>query len=450
MADVRPFRGLRFGPQAGADLAALLAPPFDVISPQEQDLLHLQSPYNVVRLELGKTSPEDTVENSRYSRARALLAAWVRKGILIREDKPALYLCLHTFRQGGAARARWELLAQVRLAEWEERVVLPHEFTLPGPKVDRLDLLRATQTNISHIYAVYRDPDGALATVLEEQAGVSPVPLMEVAHWRDASFAVWAIDDADVIAHIRAHLASARLYIVDGHHRYETALAYRREQRAVRPDSTGEEGFNNVFMSLTSLADPGLAVLPIHRMVRGLSQAQFDGLRAGLAREWELERLSLPLSGGEIDTRPLLEQLAKAGAAAPIFALYGLEPGAMLLLRPRSVQQLQARLPRDWPDALRTLDLSLLHDVILHGYLAIAREAAHVEAALGFTHDAGEALTQVRTGAYQLAILVNPTRVDQLVEVAEAGDKMPQKSTFFYPKLPAGLVMRPLEETSSW
>ena len=443
MANVRPFRGLRYGPSAGPDVAALLAPPYDVIGSQEQNALYQQSPHNVIRVELGQTSPSDSPPDNRYTRALNSLKTWVRERALLDEDAPAFYLIRHSYEHEGHRAARWELLCQVRLAEWAEGVVLPHEFTLPGPKVDRLSLLQATHTNTSQIFSLYRDPAASLDSVIEEVARRAPD--LSVPAWRNAAFTLWAVKDEETIQRIQDFFTTTTLYIADGHHRYETALAYRRERREAEPGFDPDAGFNFVFMSLTSMADPGLLVLPIHRVVQGVTDAQVAALQAGIEAMWTVERV--PVAAGDRESvAAALQRLAQDAAAVPHFALYGLEPGKLLIVQPNNTETLRAELPPEWSPALRELDLTLLHEVMVHGYLGIGREAAQVGAALGFTHHAEEALEWVDSGAYRLAVLVNPTRVDQLIAVAEVGDKMPQKSTFFYPKLPTGLVMCPLED----
>lgn len=443
MADVRPFRGLRY--DASADVATRLAPPYDVIGPQEQEALYAASEHNVIRVELGRTEPNRPDDN-RYTRARDHLAAWTAAGVLRREAAPAFYLVRHAFRHEGIDRARWELLAQVRLAEWAEGVVLPHEFTLPEPKVDRLNLLQATRTNTSHIYCLYRDPQGTAAALLDRAAAGKPA--LEIPNWRGAALTLWTVTDPAVIAEVQRFFASARLYIADGHHRYETALGYRRDRAAAEPAAPEDAGFNFVFMSLTSMADPGLLVLPIHRMLRGLSTAQVEALRTRLYQEWDVEPLPVGRLASPADVRRVEERLAAGGDRAPRFAFHGLVPGSTLVAQPKDLQAMRGRLV-GLPASLQALDLALLHETVIHGYLGTGRAAGEVEAALSFTHHAPEALEAVAGGAAQVAILVNPTRVDQLIAVAEAGDKMPQKSTFFYPKLPTGLVMRPLDGDTS-
>ena len=443
MVDVRPFRGLRYGPKAGADLSVLLAPPYDVISPQEQHDLHQADPHNIIRLELGKAGPDDSDADNRYTRGRTTLEAWTKDGVLVREDRPSFYVCRHDFTHLGAKRSRWELLVQVRLAEWSEGVVLPHERTLPEPKIDRMNLLRALKTNTAPLWAIYQDPKDEMPALFQQIAAEPPV--LQVPGWRDASFTLWTVSDPVSIARIQGFLAPTRmrLYIADGHHRYETALAYRNERRAAHPGFTGQEGFNYVLMTLMSLSDPGLLILPIHRLVKGVSAERMDILKREIATDWQVL--------GRLSPGPFLEQqlskvLTPSEGNTPRFGIYGIEPEQLVIITPKSPAALRGVLPAATPEAVRSLDVTLLHEAFIHGALGIGRDPREVEAALAFTHHAPEAIEYVDAGRYQLALLMNPTRVEQIVAVAEAGDKMPQKSTFFYPKLPVGLVLSPLED----
>ncbi len=428
MATIKPFNGLRYAPEAG-DLGTLIAPPYDIISPEQQADLGRRNAHNVIRLELPEAKASDTEAENRYTRAAGLLREWVAGGVLRPEQRPAVYLAQHRFQYAGRSFTRQEVFVRLRLEPWDKRVVLPHEHTLPEPKADRMNLLRATRTNISPVYCLYRDDSGQIQKVLDGQE--SSAPAASVPQWGTEGFTLWPITDREAIAGLQKALEGQRVYIADGHHRYETALAYRNERDGASPQASP----NYVMAALTRLDDPGLLVLPIHRLVRGVSDAQLSALREGLEREWTIERLP---SGrwSELERERVPSR----------FAMYGLEPGQLLVVRPKDEPGLRARVPAQWPEPLRRLDLSLLHNVILHGYLGIGREPSQVEAALGFTQDAGEAIKAVDSESYRLAILVNPTRVEEMVEVAEAGEKMPQKSTFFYPKLPTGLILNPLDD----
>lgn len=440
MADVRPFQGLRYSQSISQHLDAVLAPPFDVVSPDEQRALLARDAHNVIAVELGEIRPTDSDGDNRYTRAAGLLRDWQAEGAMTREAAPAFYLSRHTFRHEGQEHTRWELYCQVRLEEWEKKVVLPHEFTLPGAKVDRLHLLRATRTNTSPVYSLYRDADGSLMSVLKAQA--QGAPAAEVKGWKDTDFTVWAITDPAVTGQISTLLKDRSLYIADGHHRYETALNYRNERRAAG-GGEGDEGYNFVLMALTAVEDPGLLVLPLHRLVRGQSAETISTLLAKLQQDWNLQHVPLRPGKHDQDLPGVLTALGSDGV--PRFAIYGLEWGSAIVVEPKSVQGLRDRLPAGMAQPLRQLDLSVLHEVVLHTYLGIGREPADVEKALKFNHIASEAAAAVDAGEADLAILVNPTRVQQMVDVADAFEKMPQKSTFYFPKLPTGLVLRPVE-----
>jgi len=333
-----------------------------------------------------------------------------------------MYLCRHEFHYDGRSYTRWELLARLKLEPWENRVVLPHEHTLPEAKTDRLHLLRATRTNVSPVYCLYRD-EGREMEGLLKQSSVAP-PEFEVPAWREEGFALWPLTDPAVIATVQKRLEGERIYIADGHHRYETALNYQRET-----------GAGHIMVALTSLSDPGLLVLPLHRLVRDVPTPQLAALREAIRQEWATSLIP----AAELDR-------LIATPAPHRFIVYGLEPGKLVVMTPRDVAALRARMPGGVAEPLRRLDLSLLHTAVIHGYLGIGRKPEDIEEALGFSHQTDEAARQVDQGAYRLAIFVNPTRAEEMIAVADAGEKMPQKSTFFYPKVVTGLVMNPLED----
>ncbi|MCX6023839.1 MAG: DUF1015 domain-containing protein [Chloroflexi bacterium] len=434
MAELRPFAGVRYDTTVAGPLEALLAPPYDVISPTEQAALYAASPYNIIRIEYGQGSPDDNESENRYTRAVADLRAWLASGSLAQDAAPSFYLIRHSFEVNGRARSRRELLAAVRLEEWDRMVVRPHELTLAGPKVDRLNLMRAVSANTSPIYSLYPDGDGQLSRLLDT-AETSP-PAVEAPEWKGAGFKLWVISDPATVSGIQNALVESPLYIADGHHRYETALAYQREQRAADPAPTPDAPYNSVMMSLTAAEDPGLRILPLHRLVRGLNPETRDGLLARLSEIYDVKMMSLPAP------QDIEDMLAEEGGSSPAFALAGLPPDQLALLTPRDVSALRsAVMPDDWSDGLRGLDVALLHRSILTPLL----DRGPLEADLGllaFSHDTAETLHFVASGEYQIAFLVNPTRPDQVMAVADAQEKMPQKSTFFYPKLPTGLVLR--------
>lgn len=430
MADVRPFRGLRFDPAVG-DPALAIAPPYDVISPAEQRALYERSTHNVVRVEYGEQSAGDTTSDNRYTRAARDLDAWRRTGVLIRDEMPAVYAYRQEFAWNGRRQTRAHYFATVRLEEWDKGIIKPHEHTLSGPKADRLDLLRATRMQISPVYCLYR-PKSA-RTAMPEIDGV-PLYDFDADSQRHRLSAISAAPD---IAAIAAHLADCDVYIADGHHRYETALKYRDECRAAAASWAGDEPENFVLMALTEAADPGLLVLPTHRLLT-VPTLPVDAV-ARIAVHFRVEAMA---SSG-----PLAEQaLAHAGAEGPTaFLAVGIKPGTTHLLTLEDRASIEKLMPADQSDAWKRLDVSVLQYGILNHVFGIDDATLAVGTAVSYTQDPHVAEDAVATGRAKVAFLLNATPVEQVLAVADARGRMPQKSTYFYPKLPTGLVMNPLQ-----
>ncbi len=434
MADLRPFRGLRYR-VGGADAGRVLAPPYDVISPRQQAALYELSPYNVIRLE----HPRETGE-ARYRSAAETLARWRGEGVLAPEERPALYLYEQVFTHGGQSYRRRAVLGRVRLEPFETGVIRPHEYTLAKPKADRLALLRATRANISPIFGLVDDRTGAFARALAE---VAARPVLDAQDFTGQGHRLSVIDDPAAIARLTAAAAGAVVYIADGHHRYETALAYREELRqAAGATWSGEEPANFVLMALTATTDPGLLILPIHRLVR--PRAHPADLVAALGYAFTVEDAG-PLDRGDACVA-LLRAMARRGHGTSVFGVVGLEPGRLHLLTLRDRAAVEARMPAGHGPAWKALDVNVLQYGVLEPLLGIDAAALTAGEHVEFTEDAAEALAAVQTGRVPLAFLVNATRTEQIIAVADAGDRMPQKSTYFYPKLGTGLVINALEE----
>jgi uncharacterized protein (DUF1015 family) len=432
MADIQPVWGIRYAPDLRSHLASLLTPPYDVISPEAQAAYYERHPYNIIRLELGRDEPGDDALNNRYTRAAAALADWRRQGIMYQEAQSALYLYRQRFRIGSADYWRTSLLARVRLEPWEAGVVLPHEYTMPKPKGDRLKLMRACAANTSPIMALYDDADGSMQRFLEPFV---QRPAQD-AFTDDAGeeHTLLPITDADQIAQAQRFFANRQLFIADGHHRYETALTYRDEQREMRKELHAEDAANFVLMSLIAFEDPGLVILPTHRLVQGLPAERILGLEERLSRYFSIERLP--------------------GDAMPDQALATLpieSAGTFVLIIGNETWQARVKEEglRRMNDAGRSaswqqLDVAILQTLVLDEGLGVDAEAVTAGNVLTYIRDARAAEQAVRGGSAQLAALLRPTPVKQLRDVALAGERMPQKSTYFYPKLITGLVLNPL------
>ena len=438
MANIQPFRGLRYNAERVGDISLVISPPYDVISPEEQQFYYQQSLYNVVRIEFGEEYPFDSLENNNYTRAANTLKRWLEEGILFHEPCPAFYIFEHRFAHHGIIKHRWGLTARVRLENQGSGRAYPHETTLEGRIWDRLNLLRSCRVNPSPILGMVRK--GLLPLLSQLTRGD---PDLNVTDRYGVTHNMWVVTDKQSIAEVSAWGADKILYIADGHHRYEAALAYQREQRTACSSYNGNEVFDFVMITLTDAEDPGVITLPTHRLVRLPEPRSLTWLRKKLRLFFDLEELNpagATLPGIIKVGRETLEEGNKKGIA---IGLYGLNKQRLCLLTPRERATLQGLLPSNHSQDWKDLNVTLLHYVILPQIIGIDTPQKE-ENCLGYTHDAQEAINRVDSGEYQLAFLMNPVSIPSVLTVADAGDRMPPKSTYFYPKLPTGLVMYPL------
>jgi uncharacterized protein (DUF1015 family) len=423
MAEIAAFRGILYSHPN----AKVLAPPYDVISPAERAELAALDPHNCVRLILPEGEGDE-----KYARAAQELREWLGTGVMVRDERPALYRYHQTFTAEGRTATRTGFICRIRLHKFAEGVVLPHERTLAGPKADRLKLKRATRAHLSQVFGLYSDPtrasDEPFAGVVESE------PLLDATTTDGVRQQLWRLTDAAMQQKVASLLKDKKIYIADGHHRYETMLALREELRAEsggNPRSAIEYG--TIF--LANMDDPGLLVFPTHRVVHGLPS--FDRA-AVLERAREFFTVEETAVG---DAPSLRARLAENGKKAPSFAMVTGDRIAFLTLR-RDVDLERVPSLRG-PAVLRTLDVTLLHALMIEEILGIDREAQAAQTNLRYVKDTGHALTEARNA--QAVFVMNPTKVHEVKAVADAGEVMPQKSTFFYPKLASGLVINPLD-----
>jgi uncharacterized protein (DUF1015 family) len=426
MADVRPFRGIRYNRARAGDLSLNVCPPFDVISPSVQQELYQRSPYNAVRLEFGRELPSDRVDDNRYIRAAATLSDWLESGVLVRDDYPAMYLFEESFSHRGRALVRRGLLSAVRLEEFGKGVVLPHEFTRPEPKRDRLELMRATRASFSPLMTLFRDtPDGAFRQLFDSLSSAPPLETAEPPGM--PGLRLWRISDPQVLQRISDLLAASHLYLADGHHRYETAISFRDEVRQSR-DTGADAAVNFRMMSLIPIDDPGLLLLGYHRTVGGCSSTELEGLRDIVRSAFDLE----PGPPGENTAEELEDHLRAAPPGGTVLGIAGLEPGATHVAAMRQAPG---------ADELQSTDYSRLHYEVLGSVLDPEREAQVVS----FDHDAGAALRSVWSGDQQLAFIMRAVPLNVFERIVSRGERLPSKSTFFHPKLHTGSVIQSLE-----
>ena len=434
MADVQPFRGLRYSLSPDTDLGQLLCPPYDIISPELQVELHRRNPYNAVRLELGMDLPTDSANDNRYTRAAQLLEEWLSQGTLLTEEEAAFYLLQEDFSHQGHSMTRRSILAAVRLEELSRGVVLPHEETSQGPKRDRMELLTATRANLSPIMAIYRDPSGRVRSLIDR---IVAGPPLARADYDDTRIQLWAIADKTTIQVVTESLKDAPVYLADGHHRYETALQYRDFQRAaVAGSGRLQKSHDFVMMSLIEIQDPGLLVLPYHRAIRGLSPEELERMLARVKETFDIQPLDVMLDSTEAAISRLEELLERVGEDQVAIGLLEADEGRVSLLTLRNSPGASS-LPLQ-RCATQVLGKSVLEPVLETQQGAVEGGALH------FTHDSREVHRLLGSGDYQLGFVLPALSLDLFEEVVLSGERMPLKSTYFSPKLPTGLVVNRL------
>ena len=439
MAEIRPFRGLYYNQRLVKDLSAVICPPYDIITPQMQQELYQRSEYNFVRVEHNRELPQDTAEDNKYSRSAATLEQWLKSGILKVDIVPSIYLHDHYFTYHGKEYKRRGITVRVRLEEWEKGVIRPHEGTLDKPKSDRLSLLWALQANTSPILALYEDPGQRVTSLLT--AGKPDKPLLSLKGAGGENHYVWAITEPGVIEQICGSLASQPLYIADGHHRYESALTYQRERYACSSSAPADETFNFVMMTIVDLADPGLLILPPHRLIRGISKSALSELKSELATFFDMAELSLD----EPDVWDKLDELLAHEDNQVKLAVFGLSDRRIFVLTLRDWTATSRMMPYFHTDIYKKLDVSVVDHIILERILGIS--SGHAETSLAYSYDRKDAVSRVLDQEYQLTFILSPIKADVIKSIADAGDRMPRKSTYFYPKLPSGLILNRLVQS---
>lgn len=426
MAEICPFSGVRYNQEIIKDLESVVCPPYDVISPEEQRAYYEKSEYNAVRLEHGTELLEDTETDNKHTRANAIFNQWLQDRVLMIDQVPSFYLHEHTFTYQNTRKRRLGLMARIRLEPWEKKIIFPHESTVSGIKSDRLDLMRACNANFSPLLGLYEDPGQKVAKLLNSQ--ISRKPLIDFANSGEAH-KLWIANEPEFVQRFSHFLASKPIYIADGHHRYETALAYRDERRQNAISVSGEEAFNFVMMTLVSFSDPGLVMLPVHRLVRDISSAVVAQFKRHLGIYFEAA--TAPMGDAN------LHEISRATTM-----VLGLEQGSITALKLHQSASITEMMPEHHSQAYKRLEVSIVQHLLIDWLLAKEKKANVV-----YTPNTIQARRLVESGEYQLAFLLNPIPVSTIKIVADASDRMPGKSTYFYPKLPTGLVINRLEGT---
>lgn len=440
MAEIAPFRGLSYNPKKIPDLSRVVIPPYDVISPEEQKAFHEKNPYNYIRLELGLPCPGDSERNNPHTRAAAYIRQWLDEGVLVRTPDPTIYYSELDFKDGsGEARTRKGFFCALRLEDFSTGRVLPHEKTFPAIKQERLQLMLACNANLSPIFAVYPDTNESVVRALT--SGEDSRPAVHFTDFAGMENRVWPVTDRAAIERVKGLMAGKRIFIADGHHRYETALNYRNIFRERQAAAGPQASFEYVMVYLSDMDEPGLIILPTHRLLRNLGGRDPEQFVERAAKWFEVERFN-PENGGELKWREAIR--AGGRRKDTTIGFYCREAACVYVLTAKREAVSTLLAGKGTPEPLRTLDVVVLDRILLQDLLGVSDEFLADERNICFRHDFGEALEEVKSGRYDAGFFINNTRIDQVREIAGAGLKMPHKSTYFYPKVISGLVANPL------
>jgi uncharacterized protein (DUF1015 family) len=428
MAEIKAFKGLRYTEKAG-DAQRLCCPPYDIISEEQSRIYHGASPYNVIKLELPRSlSLFESPGADVYARSGEYLRAWIKDGVLKNDDTDSIYVYQMEFEINGARKSVTGFIPLVKVEDFSERIILPHEETLSKDKSDRFNLMEATGCNFSQIYSLYADNSGEIRAMLAEVQKTAPTT--SFIDGDNVTHRLWVVDDAAFCKKITALMADKKLYIADGHHRYETALKYRDEY-------SGQGSADFVPMMLVDMEDDGLVILPTHRIVRDLEKYSKDEILHGCAEYFDV---TADLSRAEAEAA-----LAKAFADGEKALVLYSGNGDFTLLKLKDINVMKEFMP-DKGDALRNLDVNVLHVLVLERIFGIDKENMANQVNLTYTRSADEAVSAVDEGKGNCSFLLNACGVGEIDGVVSTGGKMPQKSTYFYPKLTTGLVMNQIKD----
>jgi uncharacterized protein (DUF1015 family) len=434
MAEIIPFKALRYDPEH-VKLEDVLTQPYDKITPEMQTKYYEKSPHNLVRIILGKAGETDTDAFNVYSRAKEYLHDWRSDGILKQDSEPALYAYSQTFAIPGTRdlSERRGLIALGRLHDYSDGVVFRHEQTLSKPRADRLNLLRATRAHFGQIFMLYSDPqekiDALLKSKTEEDPDTSILDEYETLH------RIWRIQDPALIGAVQQVMHDKKLLIADGHHRYETALNYRNERHAQSGSTDPNAPYEFVMMTLIPMESRGLVILPTHRIVHGLPNFDREQMLEAAAQFFDIDRIDM-----RTESRSATTMLSQAGENGTAFVAITRQGSYLLRAKTNVIEDALKHLPQ----LQRGLDVVQLHRILLERILGISEEAIRNQENVRYERDAFEAISWVRQGA-NVAFLMNPAKIQQVSDIAFAGEVLPQKSTDFYPKLLSGLTIYALE-----
>jgi uncharacterized protein (DUF1015 family) len=426
LAEITQFPGIRFNQQIIKNMEDVICPPYDIITPEEQKAYYNRSEYNIIRLEHGLINPDDNNTNNKYTRARDTLNGWLNDHILKTDNDLTFYIYEQGFKYRDGFKKRLGLIACVRLESWANKVIFPHENTMMGVKSDRLDLMRATNSNISPVLSLYDDPGHKVTKLMTEK--MLPGRLLININNGVESHRMWKANEPEFTQRVSHFMLPKSIYIADGHHRYETALAYRDEKAKSSAGSRGNEAYNYIMMTLVSFSDSGIVMLPVHRVIKNIPTSLIEELKNFLPEFFEISK------------HPLTEAQLSETRGNDIRAL-GLEDNKIWTLKLHPTRSITDVLTEHHSLIYQRLDISICEHIIMETMLSPVNSNENII----YTPDASAAWQMIKSGEAKLAFLLNTLPVTTLKSIADNNDRMPRKSTYFYPKLPTGLVINRLD-----
>lgn len=430
---VAPFKGLRYNSEKIKNSAEVVAPPYDVIDDKLREKLYAQSPFNVVRVILTKDDEGQAQNKTKYEVAQNYLEDWKKQGVITRDEQPQLYVYHQTYTlEDGRELTRKGYIAARRLESFETGRIRPHEHTFAGPKADRMHLIKATQTNLSPIFGIYGDPGKKVLNLLENSP--SKKLLIDIKTDDGNRHQVWGVSDAETLKQVNEGMQDKIVFIADGHHRYETALGYRDYLKSEGKLQNESDAANFVMMYLCPMEDDGLVILPTHRVLVEKSKVAWANALEKIKKHFDVKEYS--------DSAAALKDLE--GSKKEIAFLLSTAEGKCFVIKtnPQKVAQIESL--AKIPEAVRNLDVSILHKYLLPEVFEVNLHEGDEAKKIHYVKDTQEALQAPTKGQASLSFILNPTKMKQVEEVSNIGERMPHKSTFFYPKLLSGLMFNPI------
>ena len=439
MAKIFPFNGVTYNKKKIGNYTKVMIPPYDIISKEDQGKYYDLHPYNCIRLTLGKEYDGDTEFNNKYTRANSFFRTWITNSIMDQDKEECIYAYEQRFSYKGKQYTRLGFIALFKLEELEAGRVYPHENTLPKPKLDRLSLLKATAANFEPIFSIYSDEENKISRMIKKL--IKRKTIAEAKDIFGVTNKLWKISGKANINKITKEMLNKQVFIADGHHRYEAALKYRNEMRTKSQKSTGDEPYNFIMMYFTNAYDPGLIIMPIHRLILNLNLKEKINLENRLVDYFDIEDIKFTKKDMLSARKKLIKNMSKAAEGEHYFGMSLQGENKYSVLKLKSEKIIEKYISADKPKEWKKLDITILHALIIRDILGITDKDIEAENAIKYVHNDDEAFDLVAEGKYQIAIFMNPTKIEQVTALASKYEKMPQKSTFFFPKLLTGLVM---------